>query len=91
MLPNYFDHIFVHLRQKARLRPESSPKYCQLWARTPPENPGPTYNSASHEPRSAERAAKSFSALILIFIVCPEWESKRVYLYLNCGSTILYR
>ena len=30
MLPNYFDYIFVHLRQKARLRPELSPKFCQL-------------------------------------------------------------
>ena len=26
MLPSYFDYIFVHLRQKARLRPELSPK-----------------------------------------------------------------
>ena len=30
MLPNYFDYIFVHLRQKARLRPELRPKICQL-------------------------------------------------------------
>ena len=35
----------MHLRQKARLRPELSPKFCQLWARTRPEKPGPTYNS----------------------------------------------
>ena len=27
MLPNYFDYIFVHLRQKARLRPELSLKF----------------------------------------------------------------
>ena len=27
MLPSYFDHIFVHLRQKACLRPELSPKF----------------------------------------------------------------
>ena len=27
MLPSYFDYIFVHLRQKARLRPELSPKF----------------------------------------------------------------
>ena len=26
MLPNYFDYIFVHLRQKVRLRPELCPK-----------------------------------------------------------------
>ena len=26
MLLSYFDFIFVHLRQKARLRPELSPK-----------------------------------------------------------------
>ena len=31
MLPSQFDYyIFVHLRQKARLRPELSPKVCQL-------------------------------------------------------------
>ena len=30
MLLNYFDYIFVQLRQKARLRPELSPKICQL-------------------------------------------------------------
>ena len=27
MLPIYFYNIFVHLRQKARLRPELSPKF----------------------------------------------------------------
>ena len=27
MLPSYFDYIFVHLRQKARLRPELSAKF----------------------------------------------------------------
>ena len=27
MLPSYFDYILVHLRQKARLRPELSPKF----------------------------------------------------------------
>ena len=27
MLLNYFDYIFVHLRQKVRLRPELSPKF----------------------------------------------------------------
>ena len=26
MLPSYFNYIIVHLRQKARLRPELSPK-----------------------------------------------------------------
>ena len=47
MLSSYFDYIFVHLRQKARLRPELSPKFCQLEARTRPEKPGSTYNSAT--------------------------------------------
>ena len=46
MLPSYFDYLFVHLRQKARLRPELIPEFCQLEARTRPEKPGPTYNSA---------------------------------------------
>ena len=27
MLPSYFDYIFVHLRQKARPRPDLSPKF----------------------------------------------------------------
>ena len=27
MLPCYFDYIFVHVRQKVRLRPEISPKF----------------------------------------------------------------
>ena len=27
ILPSYFDYIFVHLRQKARLKPELSPKF----------------------------------------------------------------
>ena len=30
MLPSYFDFIFVHLRQKALLRPELSPKFVTL-------------------------------------------------------------
>ena len=31
MLPSYFDYIFVHRRQKARLRPELSPKFLSTW------------------------------------------------------------
>ena len=27
MSPSYFDYIFVHLRQKVRLKPELSPKF----------------------------------------------------------------
>ena len=30
MLPSYFDYIFMHLREKARLRPKLSSKFCQL-------------------------------------------------------------
>ena len=49
MLPNYFDDIFVHLRQKASLRPDLSPKFFSTLglntARTRPEKPGPTYYS----------------------------------------------
>ena len=30
MFLSYFDYIFLHLRQKVRLRPELSPKFCQL-------------------------------------------------------------
>ena len=38
MLPSYFDYIFVHLRQTARLGPE-------IFVNFRPENPGPTCNS----------------------------------------------
>ena len=40
MLPSYFDYIFVHLRQKVRLRPELSPKFF-VDVRTKP-GPNPT-------------------------------------------------
>ena len=49
MLPSYFDYIFEHLRQKARLRPELSLKFLTILgpnpARTRPEKPSSTYNS----------------------------------------------
>ena len=50
MLPSYyFDYIFVHLGQKARLRPELSPKFWSTLgpnpARTRPEKPGLKYKS----------------------------------------------
>ena len=37
MLPSYFDYIFVHLRQKARLRPEFRPEILSALAQTRPE------------------------------------------------------
>ena len=50
MLPSYFYYIFVHLKQKARFRPKISPKFLSTLspnpARTRPEKPGPTSNSA---------------------------------------------
>ena len=52
MLPSNFDYVFVHLRQKAGLRPESSPKFLSTLGPNPartrarPKKPGPTYNSA---------------------------------------------
>ena len=49
MLSSYFDYIFVHLRQKARLGSKLSPKFLSTLglnpARTRREKPGPTYNS----------------------------------------------
>ena len=38
ILPDYFDYIFVHLRQKVRLRPESSPTFLSTLS----PNPNPT-------------------------------------------------
>ena len=36
MLPSYFDYIFVHLRQKVRLRPQLSPKFLSTLGPDPP-------------------------------------------------------
>ena len=48
MLPSYFDYSFVRWRQKARLRPDRSPKFLLTLspnpARTRREKPGSTYN-----------------------------------------------
>ena len=52
MLPSYFDYIFVHLKPKARLRSELSPKFLSTLGPNPartqtrPEKPGPTDSSA---------------------------------------------
>ena len=35
MLPSYFDCIFVHLRQKARLRSELRPKFLSTFGPNP--------------------------------------------------------
>ena len=46
MLSSYLnDYVFVHLKQKARLRPDLSAKFLSTLARTQPKKPGPTYNS----------------------------------------------
>ena len=51
MLTIHFDYIFVHLRQKARLKRELSPKFLSTLgpkpALTRPEKPGSTYNSGT--------------------------------------------
>ena len=70
MLPSYFDYIFVHLKQKVRLRPELSPKFLSILApnpaRTRSEKPGPTHNSDSHtSTRPAQKKAKILSTLRL--------------------------
>ena len=49
MLPSYSDYIFVHLRQKARLRPEILSTLGGLnLAQTRLKEPGPTYNSGGN-------------------------------------------
>ena len=45
MLPSYFDFIFVHLKQKARLRPDLSSKFLSTSGPNPTRKPGSTYNS----------------------------------------------
>ena len=40
MLPSCFDYIFVHLRQKAHLRPDLSPKFLSTLGPTRKARPG---------------------------------------------------
>ena len=49
MLPSYFDHIFVHLRQKVRLRPKLSPKFLSTLGpnRNPTQKAGPDLQLSS--------------------------------------------
>ena len=49
MLPIYFDHIFVHLRQKVRLRPELSPKFMSTLG------PNPAQARPEPDPKSPTR------------------------------------
>ena len=41
MLPSYFDYIFVHLRQKERLRTELSPKFLSTLVPNPTQKARP--------------------------------------------------
>ena len=41
MLSCYFDYIFVHLRQKVRLRPELGPKFLSTLGPNPTRKPRP--------------------------------------------------
>ena len=49
MLPSYFDYIFGHLRQKAHLRPELSPKFL------PTLDPNPARTRLEPDPKSPAR------------------------------------
>ena len=52
MLPSYFDCIFVHLRQKARLRSELSPKFfVNFWPEPQPDSKSPARLTTLSPPR----------------------------------------
>ena len=65
ILSNYFDNVFVHLKQKARLRPDLSPKFSSTLgpkpARTRPEKPCPTYNSVLSMLQGAFRVVRQLA------------------------------
>ena len=46
MLPSYIDYIFVHLKQKERLRPELSPKFLSTLGQNPNRKARPGLNSS---------------------------------------------
>ena len=68
LLPSYFEYIFVHLRQKVRLRPELRPNFLSTLgpnpARAPVEKPGQTYNSGFG---SQNNSNKICFAVVLVY------------------------
>ena len=67
MLPSYFDYIFVHLRQKVRLRPGLNPKLLSTLGPSPTRTPGPTYNSSWQ----LAQTFKSHTAAISVHAIVP--------------------
>ena len=66
MLPSYSHYIFVHLRQKVRLRPKLSPKFSSTLGpnlvRTPPIKPDTTYKSAPGSINALSSVATKFNS-----------------------------
>ena len=61
MFPSYFDYIFVRLRQKVRLRPESSPKFLSTLG------PNPARTRPEPDPKGPARPATLQSAIETFF------------------------
>ena len=57
MFSGYFDNIFVHLRQKVRLRPEISPKFLSILG------PNPAQTWPQPEPKSPARLPTLFDPI----------------------------
>ena len=77
MLQSYFDYIFVHLRKKARLRAELSPKFLSTLGRNPArtriKNPGPLttllrQNTASNIYERLDLSEKLYNAIIVLVL-----------------------
>ena len=60
MLPIYFDNIFVHLRQKVRLMPESSTKFLSTL--------GPNLTEPELDPKSPARLTTLCTAIPILRI-----------------------
>ena len=63
MLLRYFDYIFVHLRQKVRLRPELSPKFLSTLG------PNPTRTRPEPDPKSPARLTTLEPLVLEIFVL----------------------
>ena len=65
MLPSYFDYIFVHQRQKARLKPEIIPKFLSTLS------PNPTRKARPHLQlyRTDSSAIKRIHDLTIVVVV----------------------
>ena len=85
MLPNYFGYIFMHLRQKVRLRPKISPKFFSTSGTNPARSrlePGPNPVRTQSEPQPDPKSPARLTTLL-------QFMRKAFFIYQNVRTNIL--